>query len=127
MEIKRCQLMRAAKKRCGPAMMENSYWYSTELQDKGQQLNDAKRHLRIVSLDDKSIEAKAIAIEKKNKAIIELKEVQQKDKQFREDMIKALAKKRAKPWKMKEENALKVLINAEKVVTCSRRSKPQSR
>ena len=67
-----------------------------------------------MSLDEKASNEKVKAIEWKNKAIIELKEVQQNDKQYRDEMIKELAKKRAKPWKMKEESALKILSNAEK-------------
>ena len=54
------------------------------------------------------------AKQRQNAAITKLREVQQNDRQYRDEMLIKLAKTKAKPWNMKEEAAVKILQEAEK-------------
>ena len=108
--------MLVAEKGCVPETIVDSYWFSTELQKKGQSSCEAKRQLQIGILNELARTAIDKARKKQQNTIMEIKMEHQNDKQYLSEMVKELTKERFKPWKMKEEQVLKVLLNAENEV-----------
>ena len=115
LDHKRWELMMAAEKRCGPGQMKGKRWSSTRLQKAAEQLSNAKKKLReCYSRDNIDQDELKTAIGGKNIAIQQLRETQKNDRKYRDEMLEDLAKKRAKAWKMKTEQAAKMLKQAEK-------------
>ena len=50
---------------------------------------------------------------RREESVLKLREVQNNDRQYRDEMLEELAKKKAAPWNMTSTSALKVLKEAE--------------
>ena len=90
------------------------FWYSTALRKAAQNLSEAKKWLQFLYTQKGVQEDIEKAKQRRNAAITKLREVQQNDRQYRDEMLIKLAKTKAKPWNMKEEAAVKILQEAEK-------------
>ena len=123
LDTKRYQLMKAAEKKCGKKKANGMFWYSTKLRIAAQELSKKKRLLRYLStregLEADIEEAKA----QSDKAIKNLREVQQSDRQYRDEMMEELAKQQSTPWNMTPTSALKILQEAEKQSCTFKKSK----
>ena len=115
LDIKRCQLMKAAENKCGKKKMQGMYWYSIDLRDAAKELSDAKKALRRAYTLEEYDEEKIEGLKRwRDSAITQLREVQKEDRKYRDEMMQDLAEKKSKPWKMNREQVMKVLKEAEK-------------
>ena len=89
------------------------FWYSTALRQAAQNLSETKKWLRFLYTQTGVKEDIEKAKQRRSAAIIKLREVQQNDRQYRDEMLIELGKKKAKPWNMKEETAIQILREAE--------------
>ena len=106
--------MKAAEKKCGNKKGKGMFWYSTTLKFAAQKLSDAKKWLRCLQTREGIQEEISVTKKERDAAITKLREVQQNDRQYHDEMLEDLANKKAKPWNMSVTSALKVLKEAEK-------------
>ena len=85
------------------------FWYSTALRQAAQNLSETKKWLRFLYTQTGVKEDIEKAKQRRSAAIIKLREVQQNDRQYRDEMLIELGKQKAKPWNMKEETAIQIL------------------
>ena len=90
------------------------FWYSTALHGAAKNLSNAKKLLRYLYSQDETKQDIEAAKTKQDEKIRKLREVQQNDRQFRDEMLEEQAKQKAKPRNTTAISALKVLQEAEK-------------
>ena len=114
LDTKRTELMIAAERKCGPAPMTGMKWYSADLKNAAKDLSDAKKQLRWLYMSDAEKEEIENAKSIRDEAIQILRIIQKNSRQYRDEMLQDLAKKKSLPWRMTYESALKVIQEAEK-------------
>ena len=116
LESKTHQLMVSSNRAVGRTPYANGYWCSKEVMQAGNDRYKAKKQLRKISVG--LGEEHGVTLEEAIQALQEssqrLREAQRSSREDRDEMLKQLAKKRAKEWRMQEASAIKIIANAEK-------------